>query len=190
MLKALTHRSHKDENRHSLRGRLDARKAAAHLMGLFTISPRAPRRRPDEILNGVHCKGHPARKEASFPSVERQPVSLSSSGTPACILSQRMVTSVPPAACANVVLTIISPAKAESADSNSTAHTIRSLGIKVTKRPRNVSVLLAVLPRADLSPSGYTRDMLKDPPSRASKACTTPVMAPGGSQAASESLSR
>src|SRR6266853_616256 len=156
--------------------------------GFSSSSLGGERRRPDEMLHGVYC-GHPARKDASFSSDERQPASLSSSRTPAGMLSQRMVTSVPPAAGANVVVTIISPAKAESADSNSTAHTIRSLGIKVTKRPWNVSVLSVVLPPADLPPSGYTRDMLKAPPSRASKACTTPVIALGGSQAASESRS-
>jgi hypothetical protein len=44
---------------------------------------------------------------------------------PGGMFSQRMVTLVPPPAGANVVSTVISPAKDVSADSNSVAQTIR-----------------------------------------------------------------
>src|SRR5205823_6169946 len=72
---------------------------------------------------------------ASFASDDRQPASLSAGDRPDGSRSCTARRSVPPSASASVIVIVISPCRAGSDVSNSTASTTSSSGTSLTKRP-------------------------------------------------------
>src|SRR5882724_623249 len=134
-------------------------------------------------------KAH-SRNAANFCRDSLQPSSLSSGRIPFGMSSQRIVISVPPLASAKLTVILISQANDGSCDSNSTTSTIFASGTSSTNLPWKVSASSEVLPANECLGFWYVSDIRNVPRSRASKACTWPLILFGASQEATESGSR